>query len=66
MTSGDSAERSGEEPAKGCTDGATDGPIDGPTDGSTGGPIDAHSTAPANPDQPGERRRKAGVQYRPV
>ena len=67
MNSDNGLERAGEEPAVGSTDGnidrATDGSADGPTEGEN---TAVEPTPPASPDQPGERRRKAGVQYRPV
>jgi hypothetical protein len=63
MTSGDGVERSGEEPAV--------GPIDRSPKGSTKDAGDGEDTsvdpAPAaSADRPRQRRRKAGVEYRPV
>jgi hypothetical protein len=63
MTSGNGAERSGEEPAV--------GPIDGSLKGSTEDSLDGEDTtvdpAPAaSADRPRKCRRKAGVEYRPV
>ncbi|MFF3877162.1 hypothetical protein [Streptomyces sp. NPDC001978] len=63
MTSGNGAERSGEEPAIS----PIDGPLKGSTEDSTDGEDNTVDPAPAaSADQPRQGRRKAGVQYRPV
>ncbi len=63
MTSGNGAEWSGEA--------RTVGPTSGSSDDSADGSDDCERTAvepapPVSPDRPSERRRKVGVQYRPV
>ncbi|MER5435528.1 hypothetical protein [Streptomyces sp. NPDC002588] len=63
MTSGNGAERSGEEPVAGPVDGS----LTGSTDDSADGEETAADPAPtASADQPRGCRRKAGVEYRPV
>jgi hypothetical protein len=59
MTSGNGVERSGEEPASGSTDGVV-------CDDTEAEDITVESVLPASLDRPRERRRKVGVQYRPV
>ncbi len=67
MTAGNGQEHAGTPAAVGSTDNSTGGPIDRFTepaaDDADGTPEPA---APASADRPGERRRKAGVRYRPV
>ncbi|MEU6217388.1 hypothetical protein ABZ845_07690 [Streptomyces sp. NPDC047022] len=59
MTSGNGAERSGEEPAF--------GPVDGSLEDSADGQDTTVDPAPtAGADGPREYRRKTGVEYRPV
>ncbi|MEU6320001.1 hypothetical protein [Streptomyces sp. NPDC047009] len=64
MTSGNGAERSGEEPAVGPIDGSLETSI---TEDSDDGEDTAVDPAPAaSADRPREGRRKPGVEYRPV
>jgi hypothetical protein len=63
MTSGDDAERSGgePEPEPGPVDGSPEGCADEAVGDSTEDPVPA-----ASAESPRERRRKAGVEYRPI
>ncbi|WP_127361547.1 hypothetical protein [Actinacidiphila soli] len=61
MTSGNGAERSGEEPAVGPIDGSTEDSVDG--EDTT---VDPAAAPAASADRPCRCRRKAGVEYRPV
>ncbi|MGW1802791.1 hypothetical protein ACWCQN_44890 [Streptomyces sp. NPDC001984] len=67
MTSGNGAERSGEEPAVGPIDGSLEMPTEDSDEDSDDGEDTIVDPAPAaSADRPREGRRKAGVEYRPV
>jgi hypothetical protein len=63
MTSGNGAERSGEEPA---ADESLHEPHKGSTEDSDDGADTTVDPAPAGAERPRAGRRKAGVEYRPV